>query len=270
MLFFFQKIIFVENLIKMKRIFIAIMLVSVFLTSCKENGKSNETKENIANESKVELQEKETKETNSAICLLEKLSIRETPDAKGKWVTSMSLGEKITLLGEETTDDKTKKLYYKVKLTDGKEGWTRASFLAVNGEVGTFLEGATVYKRPDLLTKTDKKYSVMDIIGTLENQGEWIKVKGKRTDGEYIEEGWIKSSNISNNTVDIATAKYAFLANQAPTITERIEALQEIIDNSDLSSSVFIEKIKSKIEDYKSKNTLVDLQEAKAENEDSK
>lgn len=253
----------------MKRIFIAIISVSFFFTSCKENGKSNETKENLAKENKVELHEKETKQANNAICLIEKLSIRETPEPKGKWITSMSLGEKITLLGEETTNEKTKKLYYKVRLIDGKEGWTRASLLAVNGEVGAFLEDATVYKRPDLLTKTDKKYSVMDIVATIENSGDWIKVKGKRADGEYIEEGWVKSSNISTNAVDIASAKYALLANEKATMTERIQALQEIVDNSDLSSSVFIENIKNKVKDYQSKNTEIDVQDVKAEVEKS-
>ncbi|SEB73075.1 hypothetical protein SAMN04489761_1592 [Tenacibaculum sp. MAR_2009_124] len=247
----------------MKKLYIAIMSVAVLFTSCKENAK-NETKKETT-ETISEAVKKEDAKSNDAICLLEKLSVRETPEAKGKWLTSMSLGEKIGLTGDETTDPKSKKVYVKVRLVDGKEGWTPVRFLAVDGKVGALLEDATVYKRPDLLTKTDKKYSAMDIIAVTLTQDDWVKVKGKRSEGEYIEEGWIKTSNISENSVDIATAKYAALAVKKETMTDRIKALKEIIENSDLSSSTFIEALKVKISDYESRNTPIDEQDVKAD-----
>ncbi|WP_299136194.1 SH3 domain-containing protein [uncultured Tenacibaculum sp.] len=241
----------------MKKLFITIVSLSILFMSCKGGDKSEKTAETATEESEVK--------TSTAICLLDKLSIRETPSAKGKWITSMSLGESVTFTEEEETDVTTKKLYYKVKLTDGKEGWTRATFLAVNGKVGAMLEEASMYKRPDLLTKTDKKYSVMDIIAVTENKGDWMKVKGRRTEGEYIEEGWIKSSNISNDEIDIATAKFARSAMSKSTMTERIKALEEVINNQDLSSSKFINVLKSKIADYKTKNVAIDVKDVKVE-----
>jgi len=247
----------------MKKIFIAIISVSSLFTACKETVKSTGTDEN-----KTEKVEVAT--TKSAICLLDKLSIRESPSAKGKWITSMSLGENVVFTGEEITDGKSKKLYYKVKLIDGKEGWTRATFLAVNGKVGAMLEAASVYKRPDLLTKTEKKYSVMDIIAVTETQGDWMKVKGKRAEGEYVEEGWIKSSNISNDEIDIATAKFASSAIIKSTMTERIKALQEVISNPDLSSSKFVNIIEDKIKDYESRNKEIDVKDVKVEEEETK
>lgn len=243
----------------MKKLFITIISLSILLISCKGGDKSEKTTEDTikGSEDKVVI----------AICLLDNLSIRETPSAKGKWITSMSLGEKVMFTEEETTDAVSKKVYYKVKLTDGKEGWTRATFLAVNGAVGAMLEEASVYKRPDLLTKTDKKYSIMDIIAVTENKVDWMKVKGRRTEGEYIEEGWIKSSNISNDEIDIATAKFARSAMSKSTMTERIKALEEVINNQDLSSSKFINVLKSKIEDYKAKNVAIDVNDVKVEEE---
>ncbi|PKH50661.1 hypothetical protein CXF68_08110 [Tenacibaculum sp. Bg11-29] len=249
----------------MKKVFIAIVLVSSLFAACKETGKSNESEKNITE--KGEQAEKVKAPTTSAICLLDKLSIRETPSSKGKWITSMSLGEKVAFTGEEITDSKSKKQYYKVKLTDGKEGWTRATFLAVNGKVGAMLESANVYKRPDLLTKTEKKYSVMDIIAVTENQGDWMKVKGKRAEGEYVEEGWIKSSNITNDEIDIATAKFASSAIKKSTMTERIKALQEVIGNPDLSSSKFVSIIEGKIKDYELRNKEIDVKDVKVEEE---
>ncbi|REH45048.1 SH3 domain-containing protein [Tenacibaculum gallaicum] len=249
----------------MKKLLIAITLVSTICVGCKDNKKSkNNGETSIIEETAIEKEEKSA----SAICLLDKLSIRESASAKGKWITSISLGEKVTLTGEETVDSVSKKEYYKVKLIDGEEGWTRSTFLAVNGKVGAMLEKATVYKRPDLLTKTEKKYSKMDIIAVTETQGDWIKVKGKRSEGKYIEEGWIKTSNITNDQIDIATAKFAGIASSQPTMTERIKALKDVINNSDLSSSKFIPIIEDKIKDYESKNQPLDTQEAKEATEE--
>lgn len=255
-----------QKFIKIKKVLIAITLVSTICVGCKDNKNSK----NNGGTSTIEesISEKEEKSV-SAICLLDKLSIRESASAKGKWITSISLSEKVTLTGEETIDSVSKKEYYKVKLIDGKEGWTRSTFLAVNGKVGAMLEEAVVYKRPDLLTKTEKKYSIMDIIAVTETQGDWIKVKGKRFEGKYIEEGWVKTSNITNDQVDIATAKFAGIANTQPTMTERIKALKDVINNSDLSSSKFITVIENKIEDYESKNQPLDAQEAATATEEA-
>ncbi|CAL2076014.1 SH3 domain-containing protein [Tenacibaculum sp. 190524A02b] len=248
----------------MKKLFIAIMSVAVLFTSCKEGG-SSKKQTNTAESSTTATSVEEAEKTVEAICLLDKLSVRETPKAKGKWITSISLGETVVYTGDEVTDDTSKKEYCKVKLTDGKEGWTRKSFLAVNGKVGVMLGDASVYKRPDLLTKTEKKYSVMDIIAVTATQGDWMQVKGKRSEGEYIEEGWIKSSNFSADPVDIATAKFASTAMSKSTMTERIKALQEVITNPDLSSSKFVEVIKNKIADYESKNKAVDVEDVKVD-----
>ncbi|WP_024740734.1 SH3 domain-containing protein [Tenacibaculum maritimum] len=242
----------------MKRVFIAIMSVAIFITSCDKGNTSKKTSEKrIEKEVEKEdpIDEKKSRKSSAAICLLDRLSVRETPEPKGKWLTSMSLGEKVMLLGEETTEPKTKKLYYKVKLSDGKKGWTPARFLAVSEKVGVMLEEASVYKRPELLTKTDKKYSVMDIIAVVENQNDWLKVKGKRAKGKYIEEGWIKSSNFSESAVDIAMAKFANMALGKETMTERIKALEEVLENNDLSSSAFVDILRAKARDYESKNT---------------
>ncbi|CAM1342919.1 SH3 domain-containing protein [Tenacibaculum amylolyticum] len=247
----------------MKKILIAIMSLSLMVTSCKtEGGKSTKTtnQETSTNEVADEKTANSAEEDASgdAICLLDKLSVRETPTAKGKWITSMSLGEKVYFTGEKHTDSVSKKDYYKVKLIDGKEGWSRSTFLAVDGKVGVMLKDANVYKRPDLLTKTDTKYSPMDIIAVVGTQDDWAHVKGKRGEGKYIEEVWVKAANISEKSVDIATAKFAGLAMNKETMTERIQALQEIVDNADFADSSFMDMIKDKIRDYQSKNQVTE------------
>lgn len=258
----------------MKKIFIAVISISLLLTNCKGEGSKSETKINDGVTSQESNKSGESNTANAsadssgdAICLLDKLSVREEPKAKAKWVTSMSLGEKVYYTGETHTDSVSKKEYSKVKLIDGKEGWARSPFLAINGKVGAMTKTANVYKRPDLLTKTDTKYSPMDIIAVIGTQDDWAHVKGKRAEGKYIEEVWVKSNNISNKSVDIATAKFASLAMGKGDMTERIKALEEIVSNSDFSDSSFMDIIKDKIRDYQSKNVPVDVKDAKVDEE---
>ncbi|CAL2082366.1 SH3 domain-containing protein [Tenacibaculum sp. 190524A05c] len=252
----------------MKKIIIAIVSLSTMFVSCKaEGGKSDKTTEEQSTEVKTEETSTTEAEDKSgdAICVLDKLSVRETPNAKGKWVTSMSLGEKVYFTGESTLDSVSKKEYFKIKLIDGKEGWSRSTFLAVNSKVGVMLQDANVYKRPDLLTKTDTKYSPMDIIAVVATQDDWAQVKGKRAEGKYIEEVWVKAANISEKSVDIAVAKFAGQAIAKETMTDRIKALQEIVDNTDFAGASFMDLIKDKIRDYESKNKEIDVQDVKVE-----
>lgn len=262
-----------KKLSKMKKIVMLGIATSILLTSCKEKKtrterdansevtQQTESVDNTSTSSSKATEEKNEETTQSpekgseAVCLMD-ISVRETPSRKGKWITSISIGEKVTYMGEKTEDPKSKKLYYKVKLIDGKQGWTRADFFVVNAKVGVLLEDASVYKRPSLVTKTDKSYSKMDIIAVISNQEGWIHVKGKRSKGKYIEEAWIKSSEISSSPIDIATAKFAAIAMNKPTAKEKISSLQEIIQNKDLESSSFIGALRNKMNEYKEKNTV--------------
>lgn len=173
--------------------------------------------------------------------------MRETPDQKGKWLTSLSIGESLLFLGEtqtDATDDNRE--YMKVRLNDGKEGWTRGDFVVPEAQAAVFTQETFLYKRPDLLTKSENVFSLMDIVAVVETQDDWLKVKGKRTQGKWIEEGWIKASNLSVATVDIATAKFAKLALGKEEDKQKA-AIQEIVQNGDLKSSVFIAHLEEMI-----------------------
>lgn len=232
----------------MKYLF-TIISVAMLLWSCGDKSNSNSTFEKVETEATPE-QTSESEaviETQEAVCILNNLPLRATPDDKGKWLTGVNLGEVITFMGEESTDSVSKNVYYKVQLTGGKEGWSRADFIEVGGKVGVFTEDTEVYKRPDLLTKAGKKYSQMDIVAIISTQGDWSEVRGKRGEGKYIESGWVKGSNISDKPIDIATAKFGVeaLSNEGP--EQQIEALKEILENSDLANSVFIPILQEKL-----------------------
>ncbi len=179
------------------------------------------------------------------------LGLREEPKKDGKWITSIKLGEKVTSLGITATDTANKMEYIKVRLMDGKEGWTQANLIVPNAQPAVLIREADIYSRPDLVTKSNKQYSKMDIIAVMQSQDEWIEVKGKRAEGKWVETGWIKPINISYEETDIAVAIFTNQALNEETDQAKIEALEEIIQNSDLSHSELIPEVVSILNELK-------------------
>ena len=76
-----------------------------------------------------------------------------------------------------------------------------------------------------------------------------IEVAGKRKSGKWIETGWIKPSNVTYADVDIAVAKYGGKAMEISDRQKRNSALNEVINNADYKSSVFINTLFHMVDD---------------------
>lgn len=177
-----------------------------------------------------------------AVCIWDRASLKETPEEKGKWLESLSLGEKCEYLDETKEDNSGTKpvQYYKVRLSGGKEGWVQATLMSLNSKPAALNQNADVYSRPDLLTKTNKAFSKMDIVAVKNAEGDFVEVTGKRKDGKWVETGWIKASNVTYSDIDIAVAKFGGKALKIEDEAKKREAIKEILDNSDFSNSIFI------------------------------
>lgn len=185
--------------------------------------------------------------TNLAVCVWDNVSLKESADENGKWLSSLSLGETVIYLGKEHNVETAKKTvtYYNIRLKDGKEGWSQADFIIIGSKPAAIIEDSPVYSRPDLLNKTDKVFSSMDIVAVKSENNGFIEVTGKRKDGKWLETGWIKNSAVTYKDVDVAVAKFAGKAMSINEESKKIEAIEEIINNSDLNSSIFIESLKN-------------------------
>ena len=240
--------------------YVVLTAASVALASCG----SSSTPEIVAPPTEsIAMEEKapEIQET-PAVCVWDKVSVRATPEKKGKWVAALSIGESLTFLHDEKTDSADdNNTYLKVRLTGGQEGWTRKDFVIADAKAGVFVRETSLYQRPDLLTKTDKVCDPMDIMAVTESQGDWLKVRGKRVQGKWLEEGWVKADNLSERTIDIAVAKFGQKALALEDKNEKVAALQEIIDNSDLKQAVFFPMIKSQLDELQGYEPLTELVE---------
>lgn len=217
---------------------IAVLAISLFV-SCKSKNPQTTSESTVQDSPAV------------AVCIWDKVSLKESPADKGKWLASLSLGEKCTYLDDSKEDNSGKKpvTYYKVQLLDKQEGWVQSDFVILKSKPATIVKEAEVYSRPDLLTKTNKSFSAMDIVAVKSEQGDFIEIAGKRKAGKWIETGWIKPANVSYTDVDIAVAKYGGKALEITDRQKRNAAINEIINNSDYKSSVFINTLFRMVDD---------------------
>jgi SH3-like domain-containing protein len=222
-----------------------ILSLSVFLFNCGNKSGESNTSGNL----EASAGSSDEAKKNFSVCVWNKVALRETPEEKGKYLTSVNLAEKLEFLNETEEDESgsKKREYIKVKLMDGKEGWIIKDFVVNNAQPAVFKSSVEIYARPDLLAKTEKAFSKMDVVAVSETQGDWCKVTGKRSGGTWIDQGWVKSADLSYDEKDLAVSVYTAHALLQSNKEKQAEELQKIVDNKDLEGSVFINDLRDKL-----------------------
>ena len=93
-------------------------------------------------------------------------------------------------------------------------------------------------------------------------EGDWSEVVGKRTDGKWITTGWVKGANLSKQAIDVAVAKFTSSALSKDSEEEQKEALNGILENSDLVTSQFIDDISKMLDDMTEEIVPEEIEEA--------
>jgi len=223
------------------------------LLSCGNDTENNKKKAiespSTASEKTVETTQKDSK----VICMWKAVSLKEKPSQKGKYVTTMYLGETATTHNEVATDttSKRKKTYLKVTLADNTTGWIQQNLVAVDASPYVIIAPTKLYKRPDLIASSDKTFPETQYVAVLETKGDWAKIKGKKHTNKWFSEGWVKLSKLSNDETDILVAILYEKTNYITDKNKKIKALQEIVDDADLSKSRWIDEINTEIENIK-------------------
>ncbi|MEN8122373.1 MAG: SH3 domain-containing protein [Bacteroidota bacterium] len=247
-----------------------LMAFAIFFYSCGDE-ENQETEDMDNMEETGDSGEPEEAEINTApaVCIWKTVSLRKAHTAQSDYITSIYLGETATYMGITETDTTVKKGkdYAKIELVDGTTGWVDDRFIAIDAAPYAVKGISKLYKRPDILTATKKEYDKMQFVVVLETKGEWMKVKGKRNKDQWFSDGWIKANHLTNNSVDISVAILASRAMAIGDKEKKIEALNEIIDNSDFSGSIFIKDISSIVFDLSEEEEAVE-EEATEDYED--
>jgi hypothetical protein len=177
-----------------------------------------------------------------SVCIWDITPVKIEPMQKGRWISSLALGEKVIWLDEERADitDKNKK-YLKIRMSDGKEGWVSDYTLAVDAQPAVAIHKSIIYMRPDLVTITNNEYAPMEFVAVSKLENEWCEAKGL----ESKKTGWIKSESVSIKDDDIAVALLAYKAFAETDKNKKKEKIEAIVNNPMFSNSIFIDTLKS-------------------------
>jgi len=207
-------------------------------------------------------------EGDPAICLWSSVTLKASPEQNGKYVTNIYMGETATFLGETATDSTVKnkpREYVKLKLKDGTKGWVQANYVAIKAKPYAVKNMTKLYKRPDILAPGKDQFEQMQFVVVTEEQDGWVKIKGKKRADSWFKEGWIKIENLTSTEADITVSILAERAMAKETPEKKTEALNEIIDNPDLNSSMFISNIRTLIDQQNSSNVINNQPEGELE-----
>lgn len=200
---------------------------------------------NINSDGKIDCQAPDT--IIPVICLWEKLTIKETPEVKGKYLTSVYQGEVMTSLNEASADDasKDKVEYINVRLSDGTEGWVQSRFVAQEAGLGVLLDKSYIHSRPGEINKTDNFFNEMDIVAVLEfsDDKKWAKIKGKPEHEKWFKEGWVSINKLSRYDADVKVAGLTKAALKEEKFENRYDRLKMIADNVEFQQSNFLKKV---------------------------
>ncbi|HET8860975.1 SH3 domain-containing protein [Marivirga sp.] len=222
---------------------IALVIATLF-SSCSGSESSESSKQDTT--------QNEIPESVDAVSVWDGISVREQPSSDGQWISSISLGEKVLMTGKTAVDSaEDNREYVEIELGDGKQGWVLKDFV-VEGTAVTAVTETQIFKRPDLLTKTDKSFSSMDVLALMDTKDEWVEVKGKKQGDNWFSTGWVKRTDLSDDEVDIAVAVYAQKAFEIESEDKRTEAIQEILENDAFTSSQFLVDLRDELKELNS------------------
>jgi hypothetical protein len=136
------------------------------------------------------------------------IGVRETPSERGKYLTSVYLGEHLQATGDTASEKSGSKRnhYHKVTLSDGKTGWVRDEFIAIDVYPAVIIHDAQIMKRPDAATVTDKRFMTGDFVVVKKREGQFIEVTGKIFQDKWYTTGFVRSDNLSYADIEIQYA----------------------------------------------------------------
>lgn len=175
------------------------LIASVVLGACKSN--------NSTDQSAVVPVSESVEGNNVVLCISAGVALREEPKKDGKWISSLNIGETMQYLDKtevDPTDAKQEFCY--VKLSDGTKAWARTYGVLIGAKPAAIVSETPIYKRPDLVNKTDKTFHVLEFVGIVTEKDDWVEVVGINK----TKKGWIKSQKLSLNQEDIAVATMAY------------------------------------------------------------
>jgi hypothetical protein len=162
-------------------------------------------------------------DTTVNVVIWNEVGVRDTPSDKGKYLTTIYLGEKFELVGDTASEvvGAKRNHFHKIKLSDASTGWVRDELVALHVAPAAVMTGAVICKRPDHATVTDQAFSIGDFVVVRKVEGNFYEVTGKRVDQKWFSNGYISKDYISFKPIEVEFAAMITRAND-PTTNEKV------------------------------------------------
>lgn len=233
-----------------------IFLTLLLLQACGGSGSSTEeeTTEEVAGSEMVMPEEEDLGAPIIGVCIWDKAAVRAEASKSGKYLSGLSLGEKVVLLGETKTDaGDNDREYIKVSLSDDTEGWVSSYLIAQDAGAAAIQERSSIYKRPDLLTATGDAFEPLEFVAIVSyGEDNWIEVLGNKRK----KSGWIKGDGLAIGEANIALATLYTRAMEIEDQTEQREAVKEIANMNEFKYASLMPLLTGSVNPYPTQETV--------------
>jgi len=177
--------------------------------------------------------------------MLPEVAVRDTPGDKGKYLTTLYLSETVTPTGDTATvvAGGQNVRYRKVRLEDGKEGWVRTDFIAIDVIPAVFIAKTAINKRPDLSAVTGKEFFPLDIVAMGQPKNGWVEVKGIAQNDKWFTTGYVRQDNLTFERLDISFAAIYHRAGAATDQKKRDDLFGLLSTTTEFQSSRFYAEV---------------------------
>ncbi|HYC86557.1 MAG TPA: SH3 domain-containing protein [Chryseosolibacter sp.] len=143
-----------------------------------------------------------------SLCNWNELGVRDNPGEKGKYLTTIYLGERVKALTDTASEASGAKRnrYRKIELSDGKQGWVREDLIAMDVRPAAFITKSMLFKRPDFATVSDKEFDEMEFVAAKDAGDGWVQVIGKRMGDKWFSTGYVKVEALTFEEADVTFA----------------------------------------------------------------
>lgn len=180
-------------------------------------------------------------DSKASVCLIDGIAIRDTPAKTGKYIATVSLGEKVKWKSGPQKDSAGKD-YIKIELSDGKTGWTSSYGIITGAVIGVVKDDVSLFKRPDMLTASNQKLKFMTLVAITQEKDGWCQItsEGKRVTG------WIKKDDILQDNENVTAAILATRKMREKDGLDQAKKVEAIIASSPHPSSNLIQTLRER------------------------
>lgn len=215
---------------QLRLIFILGIVFLINFTACKNNT-PEKTEKSISENIRI-----------TGISVWDRISAKSEPLRNAPRASLLSLGESFIYLDTFAIDSSSNNTkFLKVRLSDSTDVWVYDFASVLYAKPAVVTEEVPLYLRPDLLTISDTRLHIMEIVAVVEEWDDWIKVVNEKKENT----GWIKKNYLRYEEVDLAFSLLVKRVMEIEDSEQKIDKLEDLLENNPYPNTIFIADLRT-------------------------